>query len=158
MKATSIVYLIFFIIFFNSCSNNEQKKSINWEERLKWLLEDIEPYRKSSGYECIIGVSGGKDSYYQTHLMVKDLGLKPLLMTYHGNNFLPEGDFNRDQMRHNFNADHIVWGPSIDVLKKLNNGKNICLNFFFFKDTIFIFFEIFFKYSPFLFIKMNVIV
>ena len=41
-------------------------------------------------------------------------------MTYHGNNFLPEGDFNRDMMRHNFDADHIVWGPSVEVLKKLN--------------------------------------
>jgi hypothetical protein len=41
-------------------------------------------------------------------------------MTYHGNNYLPEGDRNRDQMRHQFNADHIVWGPSIEVLKKLN--------------------------------------
>ena len=41
-------------------------------------------------------------------------------MTYHGNNFLPEGDYNRDKMRHVFNADHIVWGPSIDVIIKLN--------------------------------------
>ena len=50
----------------------------------------------------------------------KRFGLKPLLMTYHGNNFLPEGDHNRDRMRHVFDADHIVWGPSIEVLKKLN--------------------------------------
>ena len=34
MKATSIVYLIFFIIFFNSCSNNEQKKSVIKEKDL----------------------------------------------------------------------------------------------------------------------------
>ena len=41
-------------------------------------------------------------------------------MTYHGNNFLPEGDKNRDNLRHCFDADHIVWGPSVEVLKKLN--------------------------------------
>jgi len=52
--------------------------------------------------------------------MVKEFGLKPLLMTYHGNNFLPEGDYNRDRMRHVFDADHIVWGPNIDTLIKLN--------------------------------------
>ena len=34
MRATSIVYLIFFIIFFNSCSNNEQKKSVIKEKDL----------------------------------------------------------------------------------------------------------------------------
>jgi N-acetyl sugar amidotransferase len=73
-----------------------------------------------SNYDCVIGVSGGKDSFYQTHVMVKELGLKPLLVTYHGNNYLPEGDFNRDLMRHVFDADHLVFGPSVEVLKKLN--------------------------------------
>lgn len=76
--------------------------------------------KDNSNYDCLIPVSGGKDSYYQTHVMAKEFGLKPLLMTYHGNNFLPEGDHNRDLMREVFDADHIVWGPSVDVLKKLN--------------------------------------
>ena len=49
---------------------------------------------------------------------MKKYNLKPLLVTYHGNNFLPEGDENRDNMRHQFDADHIVWGPSVEVLKK----------------------------------------
>ena len=82
------------------------------------LLRELN--KNNSNYDCLIPVSGGKDSYFQTHVICKELNLKPLLMTYHGNNFLPEGDYNRDQMRHNFNADHIVWGPNIDVLKKLN--------------------------------------
>jgi tRNA(Ile)-lysidine synthase TilS/MesJ len=88
------------------------------EQFKKLLLEN----RSSDGsrYDCLIPVSGGKDSYYQTHLIVKELGLKPLLVTYHGNNFLPEGDFNRDMMRHHFDADHIVVGPSVQTLKKLN--------------------------------------
>ena len=34
-------------------------------------------------------------------------------MTYHGNNFLKVGDINRDNMRLNFNADHIVWGQAL---------------------------------------------
>ncbi len=65
-------------------------------------------------------VSGGKDSYYQTHMMSKVYGLKVLLVTYHGNNYLPEGNYNRDRMREVFNADHIVYGPSVETLKKLN--------------------------------------
>ena len=52
--------------------------------------------------------------------MCKEYNLKPLLVTYHGNNYLPEGDYNRDLMRNAFNADHIVFGPSVEVLKKLN--------------------------------------
>ena len=73
-----------------------------------------------STYDCVIPVSGGKDSYYQTHLMAKEYGLKPLLVTYHGNNYLPEGEYNRDRMREVFDADHLVLGPSVEVLKKLN--------------------------------------
>ncbi len=40
MKATSIVYLIFFIIFFNSCSNNEQKKSVIKEKDLNLQVQE----------------------------------------------------------------------------------------------------------------------
>ena len=92
------------------------------KRKKKKLIEIIEPiaHKNTSNYDCLIPVSGGKDSYFQIHCIVKDLGLKPLLVTYDGNNFLPEGAYNRDRMRLNFDADHITWAPSIDVLKKLN--------------------------------------
>jgi N-acetyl sugar amidotransferase len=88
------------------------------KKKFENLLDGVA--RTDANYDCLIPVSGGKDSYYQAHLIAKEYGLKPLLMTYHGNNYLPEGDFNRDMMRHHFDADHIVWGPSVEVLKKLN--------------------------------------
>ena len=95
-----------------------------WKIRRKKFEEIIDITKKNnannSNYDCVIPVSGGKDSYYQTHIIVKEYGLKPLLVTYHGNNYLPEGDYNRDRMRMLFDADHIVWGPSVEVLKKLN--------------------------------------
>lgn len=72
-----------------------------------------------SGYDCVIPVSGGKDSYFQTHLAL-ELGLRPLLVTYHGNNYLPEGLRNLNRMREVFNVDHIVMGPGIENLKALN--------------------------------------
>ena len=86
-----------------------------FEEILKDTLRD-----NKSNYDCVVPVSGGKDSYYQAHVMAVEYGLKPLLVTYHGNNFLPEGDYNRDRMRQVFDADHLVFGPSVEVLKKLN--------------------------------------
>ncbi|MBD3426537.1 MAG: N-acetyl sugar amidotransferase [Candidatus Omnitrophica bacterium] len=93
-----------------------------WEERKKRFEKVLAQAvsGNTSNYDCVIPVSGGKDSYYQTHKIVSEYGLKPLLVTYHGNNYLPEGDYNRDRMRHVFNADHIVFGPSVEVLKKLN--------------------------------------
>jgi len=92
-----------------------KKRKIRFEE----IMEDILK-TNTSNYDCIVPVSGGKDSYYQTHVIVKEYGLKPLLVTYHGNNYLPEGDYNRDRMRQVFDADHLVFGPSVEALKKLN--------------------------------------
>ena len=109
----------------SSCNTFEafnQVPDIHWEKRKNKLIKILDKHlsKNKSNYDCLIPVSGGKDSYFQTHVICKELNLKPLLMTYHGNNFLAEGDYNRDQMRNHFDADHIVWGPSIDVLKKLN--------------------------------------
>lgn len=92
---------------------------IQRRERFSTLVNEIRNTGQSD-YDCIVPVSGGKDSYYQTHIVAKEYGLKPLLVTYHGNNYLPEGDYNRDRMRHVFDADHLVMGPSVEVLKKLN--------------------------------------
>jgi N-acetyl sugar amidotransferase len=108
-----------------SCRTFEQSEKIteeDWSLRKQKLDKIIENIKKNNkgNYDCIIPVSGGKDSFYQIHLMCKEYNLKPLLVTYHGNNYLPEGDYNRDLMRNVFNADHIVFGPSVEVLKKLN--------------------------------------
>jgi N-acetyl sugar amidotransferase len=92
-----------------------------WDQRRK-RFEDIINQRlakNTSEFDVLIPVSGGKDSYFQAHVC-RQYGLKPLLMTYHGNNYLPVADYNRDRMRQVFDADHIVYGPSVDVLKKLN--------------------------------------
>jgi N-acetyl sugar amidotransferase len=100
----------------------EEITSQEWDSRRSKFEILIEKYRSQSGsnYDCIIPVSGGKDSYYQAHVIAAEYGLKPLLVTYHGNNYLPEGDRNRDAMRLHFDADHLVFGPNISVLKKLN--------------------------------------
>ena len=108
-----------------SCRTAEEFEKLTpefWAHRKNIFEKNVEEIRKNktSDYDCIIPVSGGKDSYYQTHIMVAEYGLKPLLVTYHGNNYLPEGNYNRDRMREVFNVDHLVMGPSVEVLKKLN--------------------------------------
>ena len=109
----------------SACKSAQQLSLItkeDWTRREKLFDDLVDSLKSKSGsnYDCLIPVSGGKDSYYQTHLMIEKYGLKPLLVTYHGNNYLPEGDFNRDMMRKSFDADHLVFGPSVSALKKLN--------------------------------------
>jgi len=93
-----------------------------WAERKKRFEEVIDQYRNKdqSNYDCIIPVSGGKDSYFITYMIKVVYKLNPLLVTYHGNNYLPEGQENLNTMRKSFGVDHLVFGPSIQTLVKLN--------------------------------------
>ncbi len=104
----------------SGCQVHEEKDKIDWNQRFEWLLELVEPYRRSSGPEIVIGVSGGKDSYWQTHFAIEKLGLRPLLVTYNGNNFYDVGWKNLMRMRQVFNCEHYIFQPSIDLLIRLN--------------------------------------
>lgn len=104
----------------SGCRVAGQTVDIDWDERWTMLEEMVDEYRNPSGYDCVIPVGGGKDSYYQTHLAVKKLGLRPLLVTYHGNNFLPEGEYNLQLMREAFDTEHIIMRPGLETLIKMN--------------------------------------
>lgn len=108
----------------SGCRVSAQKREIDWAERKRLLGELLDQYRSKDGsnYDCIIPVSGGKDSYYQTHIITKEFGLKPLLVTYHGNNYTAEGTYNLERMREVFDVDHLIFRPSVEVLKKLNRA------------------------------------
>lgn len=66
----------------DACRSHEQKKdAIDWIAREAEFLEIVEKNKKSSGYDCLIPVSGGKDSTYQV-MKVIELGLKPLCVCF----------------------------------------------------------------------------
>ena len=80
---------------------SDVKLSFGSDEYLKrknTLLKDINQtlsqrisHSSNTEYDCIVSVSGGKDSYYQTHYVINELKLKPLLVTYNGNNYTDVG-------------------------------------------------------------------
>jgi N-acetyl sugar amidotransferase len=104
------------------CRVDEQKKRIDWDARWEELVELVAPYRSRDGsnYDCIIPVSGGKDSHFQTYVVTQKLKLRPLLVTYHANNYLPVGLRNLENLRKRFGCDHVFFSPSVDVLIKMN--------------------------------------
>ena len=53
-------------------------------------------------------------------MITQEFGLRPLLVTYHGNNYLPVGLRNLRNLRERFGCDHIFFSPSVEALKKLN--------------------------------------
>lgn len=65
-----------------ACEYFAELQNVDWQERFELLQDLIERYprRAGQGFDCLIGVSGGKDSTRQA-LWVRDkLGLKPLLV------------------------------------------------------------------------------
>jgi N-acetyl sugar amidotransferase len=107
----------------SACDFHKSYQSISeeeWKNRRKKFEKILNENKSNSNYDCIVPVSGGKDSYFQTHQIVKEFKLKPLLVTYDGNNYLPEGIENRDKMRQVFDVDHLIFGPSVDSLREIN--------------------------------------
>ena len=104
-----------------ACINYEKRKTINWEERKKELRELCDKYRREDGYyDCIIPVSGGKDSHFQVYTMKVEMGMNPLLITV-GNPFTwtQAGLHNFRNMGDAFGCDHILFNISTDTLRRV---------------------------------------
>lgn len=68
----------------DACKIAEQKKkTIDWALREKELKELCDRYRSKDGsYDCIVPGSGGKDSFYQSHVLKYKYGMHPLTITW----------------------------------------------------------------------------
>jgi len=106
----------------SGCLTHEEQKTIDWDRRKKMFERLIEQYRCKDGstYDCVIAVSGGKDSFYQAHLFTKVYGLKVLFVCYAENNHTDVGLRNIQRMKESFKGDFLHFTPEIHVLKKLN--------------------------------------
>ena len=105
----------------SGCLVSKEKFKLDYKNREKELVKLFEENRKKSNshYDCIIPVSGGKDSHFQAHT-VKRLGFNALLVTYNGNNYSKTGLRNLQNMRDKFGFDHVFYTPSVKTLIKLN--------------------------------------
>ncbi|MBT4397895.1 MAG: N-acetyl sugar amidotransferase [Bacteroidetes bacterium] len=63
-----------------ACNNMENRKSIDWEQRKKTLIEMCENIKKENKelYDCVVAVSGGKDSIFQVWYMKEICKMKVL--------------------------------------------------------------------------------
>lgn len=105
-----------------ACQYIEQLKDVDWDERDRQLEKIVEFGRKNnvSGYDCIIGVSGGKDSLRQSMYVKDQLGLKALLVscTYPPEQQTERGAYNMaDLIGLGFDAINV--SPNPQIWKKL---------------------------------------
>ena len=104
----------------SACISFEERKNINWKEREKKFLEIIEFIKKSktSDYDCIIPVSGGKDSTFQV-IKALEYKLKPLCVNSKTCDLTSLGRKNLDNIRE-LGVDLIEVSPDPIIRRKLN--------------------------------------
>lgn len=104
-----------------ACRNYERRATIDWDKRKDELKQLCDKYRKDDGsYDCVIPVSGGKDSHYQVYILKEEMGMNPLLLTV-GNPFTmtKAGMHNFKNMGNAFGCDHILFNMSSKMLRKV---------------------------------------
>lgn len=104
-----------------ACQSSEQKIHINWVEREARLQEILAEARKKAGnnYDCIVPISGGKDSTFQLHVLVKIYNMKPLAVTFSHNWYSRTGWYNLQNSLEQFNVDHIQFTPNRNLVNRI---------------------------------------
>lgn len=113
-------------IFFNddgicgACLWEKEKESIDWKTREDELTNIVRQSKekKNGNYNCVIGVSGGKDSTFQALYARDHLDLKCLLVNYEPDGMTDIGKQNIENLK-NLGFDVISIRPNPRIMKKL---------------------------------------
>lgn len=104
----------------NACRSYEARQVIDWSARRAELLHILDRYRSKDGtnWDCLIPVSGGKDSTYQVVQMLQ-LGMNPLCVTSTTCDVTEIGRKNIENIK-KLGVDYIEMSPNPVVRAKLN--------------------------------------
>ena len=103
----------------NACRAYERRQHVDWDARKRELLEVLETHRKAGGnWDCVIPVSGGKDSTYQV-IRTLGMGINPLCVTSSTCDLSSIGRKNIENLKH-LGVDHVEFSPNPVIRAKLN--------------------------------------
>ncbi|UCG03306.1 MAG: N-acetyl sugar amidotransferase, partial [Candidatus Heimdallarchaeota archaeon] len=104
-----------------ACRNYEKQKGVDWTARFEELKSLCNKYRRTDGfYDCVIAVSGGKDSTFLTYIMKEQMGMNPLLICVTDPFTHTEaGKSNLNNLMESFNCDLIVFNISTDLFRRV---------------------------------------
>ena len=104
----------------NACRSYERRVEVDWQQRKDELLRIVDRYRAKDGrsYDCIIPVSGGKDSHFQVIRML-ELGVNPLCVTATTDKLSQVGRRNIENLKR-LGVDYIEVSTNPVVRRKLN--------------------------------------
>ena len=100
----------------NYCRSYKQRNNPKPKEE---LFELVKPYRRNGKLDCIVPFSGGRDSCYGLHLIVKELEMKPVTYTYDWGMVTDLGRRNISRMCAELGVENIIIAD--DIAKKRHN-------------------------------------
>lgn len=104
----------------NICRQHEYKKdAIDWTANKKALGELIEEHRGKFAYDCIVPFSGGKDSTWTLYYLVKEFGVKPLVVRFDHGFLRPNLDENVKKTIRHLGVDMLSFTPNWKVVQRL---------------------------------------
>lgn len=108
----------------SGCRVHEEKDVLNWTDREKKLKQILNNYKNTSGnnYDCIIPVSGARDSYFIVHMIKNVYGMNPLLVTYNKHYNTDLGIRNLANLKIKFGCDLIMLTVSPEIVKKITRA------------------------------------
>lgn len=103
----------------NACREYERRVEVDWDQRHAALLRILDRYRSNgSNYDCIVPVSGGKDSHFQVITMLQ-LGMNPLCVTATTDRLSDIGRRNIENIKR-LGVDYIEVTPNPVVRRRIN--------------------------------------
>ncbi|PIT92573.1 MAG: hypothetical protein COU08_01770 [Candidatus Harrisonbacteria bacterium CG10_big_fil_rev_8_21_14_0_10_42_17] len=108
----------------SGCYIHEEKDVLNWNSRKEKLARIFNAYRSknSKNYDCIIPVSGARDSYFVVHTVKKEFGMHPLLVTYNKQYNTYRGIRNLAYLRTKLGCDIATFTVSPERVKKVTRA------------------------------------
>lgn len=104
-----------------ACRNYDRRGAIDWGKRFEELKALCKKYKRADGYyDCVIPVSGGKDSHFLVYMMKEQMGMNPLLVTVEDPfTKTKAGLSNFGNLGDTFGCDHILFNLSIDLFRRV---------------------------------------
>jgi N-acetyl sugar amidotransferase len=106
----------------SGCRVHEEKDELDWNARFK-LLEAIVHANSARvarrGFDCVVPVTGGGDSYFTVHVVKEQLGLNPLLVHYNHEYNTRVGIRNLANLTTVFDCDLVESTSAPGVLKRI---------------------------------------
>ena len=104
----------------NICTQQEFKQgSIDWPAKKLELDALVEQYRGKHDYDCLVPFSGGKDSTWTLYYLVKEYGLKPLVVRFDHGFMRPGLEENVKRVTRELGVDILSFRPNWKVVQRL---------------------------------------